>query len=80
MIANPHGIFGAGAHRSVQQFTRFHAAGGGREVALGAMHFAYGLPDTSAETLVEAGLSAAAEFDQDTGGPFVVRTIKLTSP
>ncbi len=77
LIANSHGIFGVAAHRAVQQFTRFYAVGGGRDYALGAMHYAYNTPGISAQEIVEAGISAAAEFDDSTDLPMIVQTVKL---
>ena len=45
LIANPHGIFGVAAHRTVQEFSRFYAYGSGSDYALGAMYSAYERPE-----------------------------------
>ena len=44
LIANPHGIFGVGAHRTVQEYRKFYAIGTGTDLALGAMYAAYDRP------------------------------------
>lgn len=80
LIANPHGIFGVAAHRTVQAFSRFYAYGSGSPYALGAMHAAWHDASLSAEDLVRRGVSAAAEFHDETGLPLHVRVIDLQSP
>lgn len=76
LIANPMGIFGLYALRSVDEYHKFYAFGTGYRFALGAMKTLY---DTtaSAEEIARAGLEAAAEFDDSTGRPFEVYTVKL---
>jgi ATP-dependent protease HslVU (ClpYQ) peptidase subunit len=78
VIANPHGIFGVSQHRSVQEFSRFYAYGGGADLALGAMYGVYDSP-LSAREIVTRGIEAAAEFDDRTGLPAEVRTVRLTA-
>jgi ATP-dependent HslUV protease subunit HslV len=77
LIANPHGIFGVAAHRTVQEFSRFYAYGSGSDYALGAMYSAYSDPQLSAEQIARQGIEAAAEFDDGTGLPVTCFTLKL---
>lgn len=78
LIANPAGIFGLYALRSVDEYDKFFAFGTGFRYALGAMYTLYGTAAT-AETIAEAGLAAAAEFDDATGRPFEMYTVDLAS-
>ncbi len=77
LIANPHGIFGVGAHRTVQEYRRFYAIGTGTDLALGAMYGVYGNPRLSAEQVARLAIEAAAEFDDGTGLPVVSHSVKL---
>jgi ATP-dependent protease HslVU (ClpYQ) peptidase subunit len=77
LIANPHGIFGVGAHRTVQEYRKFYAIGSGTDLALGAMYAAYDNARLSAEALARLAIQAAAEFDDSTGLPAVSRAVKL---
>lgn len=76
LIANAYGIFGLYSLRSVQQYSRFYAFGSGYKFALGAMHAVYD-SDLEAEQIAHVGLAAAAEFDDSTGLPLEVKSIKL---
>lgn len=76
LIANPHGIFGVAEHRSVQEFTKFYAYGSGGDLAMGAMHALYDGP-LSAEEIARKAIEAAAEFDDRTGLPLQIQTVKL---
>lgn len=69
LIANPHGIFGVAAHRTVQEFSKFYAYGSGSQYALGAMYAAYRAPSLDAEAVARLGVMAAAEFHDETGLP-----------
>ena len=69
LIANPKGIFGVAAHRTVQEFSRFYAYGSGSPYALGAMYAAYRAPSLDAEAMARLGVMAAAEFHDETGLP-----------
>ncbi len=69
LIANPRGIFGVAAHRTVQAFSRFYAYGSGSPYALGAMYAAYRAPSLDAEAVARLGVIAAAEFHDETGLP-----------
>jgi len=79
LIANPHGIFGVGAHRTVQEYRKFYAIGTGTDLALGAMYASYDNPRLSAEQLARLAITAAAEFDDATGLPAVSNAVKLKS-
>ncbi len=77
LLANPHGIFGVGAHRTVQEYVKFYAIGSGTDVALGAMYGVYSDPKRSAEDVARFAIEAAAEFDDATGLPVMSHSIKL---
>ncbi|HEY7656582.1 MAG TPA: MFS transporter [Burkholderiales bacterium] len=77
LIANPHGIFGVGAHRTVQEYRKFYAIGTGTDLALGAMYAAYDRPGPSAEQVARLAVEAAAEFDDGTGLPVTSHAVKL---
>ena len=77
LIANPHGIFGVGAHRTVQEYRKFYAIGTGTDLALGAMYGVYDNPRLSAEQVARVAIEAAAEFDDATGLPVVSHSVKL---
>ena len=78
LIANPRGIFGVGAHRTVQEYRKFYAIGSGTDLALGAMYAAYDRPGLSAEQIARLAIEAAAEFDDSTGLPVVSHAVRLT--
>jgi len=77
LIANPHGIFGVGAHRTVQEYVKFYAIGSGTDVALGAMYGVYDDPKRTAEDIARFAVEAAAEFDDATGLPVMSHSVKL---
>lgn len=77
LIANPQGIFGVAAHRSVQEFAKFYAYGSGSMHALGAMHALYLDAARSAEAIARAGVEAAAAFDLNTGLPLICYSVQL---
>jgi ATP-dependent HslUV protease subunit HslV len=77
LLANPHGIFGVGAHRTVQEYRRFYAIGSGTDLALGAMYAAYDNARLSAEQVARLAIEAAAEFDDATGLPVVSHPVRL---
>lgn len=76
LIANAHGIFGLYALRSVQEYSKFYAFGSGYRFALGALHAAYDT-ELDAKQIARAGLTEAAEFDDGTGLPLEIKTIKV---
>ena len=77
LIANPHGIFGVAAHRTVQEFSRFYAYGSGSDYALGAMYACYDRPGWDAKKIARYAIEAAAEFDDGTGAPVHAFSVKL---
>ena len=66
LLANEHGIFGVFSMREVFEYTRYWAAGSGREFALGAMQALYPRLKTAA-AVAKAGLEAGAMFDKNSG-------------
>jgi ATP-dependent HslUV protease subunit HslV len=80
LVANPHGIFGVGAHRTVQEYRKFYAIGSGTDLALGAMYAAYDNPRLSAEQVARLAIEAAAEFDDATGLPVISHAVTLKAP
>jgi ATP-dependent protease HslVU (ClpYQ) peptidase subunit len=77
LLANSRGIFGVGAHRAVQEYSRFYAIGSGTDLALGAMYAAYDNARLSAEQVARLAIEAAAEFDDATGLPVVSHSVRL---
>lgn len=77
LIAGPKGIFGVGADRAVQEYSRFYAYGYGGQYALGAMYARYDNPSSSAEDIVRLGVTAAAEFDDGTALPVTSYALTL---
>ena len=69
LIANPRGIFGVAAQRTVQEYARFYAFGSGADLALGAMYSIYAARGRSAEDIARHAIETAAEFDDGTGLP-----------
>jgi ATP-dependent protease HslVU (ClpYQ) peptidase subunit len=80
LIANPHGIFGVAAHRTVQEFARFYAYGSGSDYALGALYSVYDDPRRDAEALARHAIATAIEFDDGTGPPITACTVRLLKP
>jgi ATP-dependent HslUV protease, peptidase subunit HslV len=70
LMANPHGIFGVGAHRTVQEYVKFYAIGSG-------MYASYDDPKLSAAQIALRAVEAAAEFDDSTALPAIVQSVKL---
>ena len=66
LIINKHGLYEIGSYREVNEYKTFWAIGSGRRLALGAMHGLYE-QSLSAKEIVEAGVKAAAEFDDGCG-------------
>ena len=76
LIINENGWFGIGSYREVNEYHKFWAMGSGKRIALGAMHALYDRKVTAKE-LVEAGVRAAAEYDDGCGLPLKTKVIKL---
>jgi ATP-dependent protease HslVU (ClpYQ) peptidase subunit len=77
LIANPYGIFGVSAHRSIFEYAKFYAYGSGHGYAMGAMYAAYEDGRFSAEEIARLGVMAAAEFDDGTDTPVLSHTLRL---
>jgi len=77
LLANPRGIFGIGAHRTVQEYSKFYAIGSGTDLALGALYATYQDPARDALALARLAVEAAAEFDDATGLPVIAHKIRL---
>ena len=77
LIANPHGIFGVAAHRTVQEFSKFYAFGSGSDYAMGALYASYSQSRKSAENIAQLAIKAAAVFDDGTGLPATSFAVKL---
>ncbi len=76
LIANPMGIFAVYSWREVFEHERFWALGSGTSYALGAMHAAYDLVEQP-EEIATMGITAACEFDNASGLPFTLHSIRL---
>jgi ATP-dependent protease HslVU (ClpYQ) peptidase subunit len=76
LVANRHGIFGVYSMREVFEYTKFWAAGSGREFALGAMYAQYPRLKT-ASAIAQAGVEAGATFDKNSGLPMTLYTITI---
>ena len=78
LIANPRGIFGVAAHRTVQEFSKFYAFGSGGDVAMGVdVRGVFDDPARSAEDIARFAIEGAAEFDDGTGLPVTSYAVKL---
>lgn len=77
LIANATGLYFVEARRSVQQFSRYFAIGGGEDYALGAMFVAYQDESKSAEQIARLGVEAGAQWHTGTGGPIESHTVNL---
>lgn len=78
LIANSSGIYGLSSYRYVQEYSRFYANGSGSQYALGAMFAIYD-EEADAEKIAEAGARAGIEFDDGSGEPITLFSIKLRS-
>lgn len=76
LIANAYGIFSVGALRTVTELERFWASGSGTEYALGAMHALYETTN-DVVSIAEAGVRAAADFDDATAAPIESYVVRL---
>jgi ATP-dependent HslUV protease, peptidase subunit HslV len=74
LVANANGIFGVFSMREVFEYTRFWAAGTGREFALGAMHALYDRLPTAAD-VARAGVETGAVFDRNSALPMTLYTV-----
>lgn len=76
LIASPAGIFDVSSNRTVNEYTRFWADGSGLRFALGAMHAVYDRYKDP-ESIARAGVEAACELDDGSGGPVQLFSVKL---
>jgi ATP-dependent protease HslVU (ClpYQ) peptidase subunit len=76
LIANPYGIFGVYAMRSVDEYKRFWAFGSGTDYALGALYCSYDRYDNP-EDIAKAAIEAAAEFDNGSALPMTLHSVEL---
>jgi ATP-dependent protease HslVU (ClpYQ) peptidase subunit len=76
LIANRHGIFGVYSMREVFEYTRFWAAGTGREFALGAMQALYPRLKT-AGAIARAAVGVGAQFDKNSALPLTLYTVPV---
>ncbi|MCG7532749.1 hypothetical protein MHM98_15550 [Psychrobium sp. MM17-31] len=78
LVINPTGIYQIGSYREVHQYSQFWSIGSGRRYALGAMHSTYDTA-TSAQEIAEAGVKAAAEFDDACNLPLHTMVLDLAT-
>lgn len=76
LIINKHGLFEIGSYREVNEYNRYWAIGSGQELALGAMYSLYET-EMTADSIAEAGVMAAAEFDDGCSLPLNTKVINL---
>ena len=76
LLVNPCGIFDIMSYREVTEFSRFWAIGTGDEYALGAMYAIYDKVDDPRQ-ITKTALSAACEFNENSGLPLICHTVKL---
>jgi ATP-dependent protease HslVU (ClpYQ) peptidase subunit len=73
-VINKHGLFEINHYREVSEFKTYWAVGSGKRLALGAMH-ALHAQSASAQEIAEAGVRAAAEFDDCCSLPLTSQVI-----
>ena len=76
LVISKHGIFGFSSYRHVTEYSQFWAMGSGRNYALGAMHATYNEME-NAEKIAQSGIMASCDFDDASGLPVQVKSIKL---
>lgn len=76
LIANKYGIFGIYSMREVFEYSKFWAAGSGREFALGAMQSVYDQLGT-AEAIAHVGVEIGSTFDKNSALPMSLYTVAL---
>ena len=75
LVANENGIFGVYSMREVFEYSRFWAAGSGKDVALGAMFAVYDRAK-SAAAIATVGIDAGAAFDRNSALPMTLYTLR----
>jgi ATP-dependent protease HslVU (ClpYQ) peptidase subunit len=78
LLVNPCGIFDVMSYREVTEFSRFWSIGTGDEYALGAMYAIYDKLDDPRQ-IAKTGISAACEFNQNSGLPLICHTVRLNN-
>ena len=76
LVINQNGLFEISSYRDVREYKTFWALGSGQKLGLGAMHALYD-KDVSAKDIVEAGVKAAADFDDGCGLPLKSKVISM---
>ena len=76
LLVNPSGIYDIMSYREVTEFSRFWAIGTGDEYALGAMYAIYDKLDDPRQ-IAKTALSAACEFNENSGLPLISHSVKL---
>jgi ATP-dependent HslUV protease, peptidase subunit HslV len=76
LIASPSGIFGVYSMREVFEFSKFWAAGSGREFALGSMLTTYDKLDTARE-IAKVGVETGAHFDKNSSLPMTIYEVQI---
>ena len=76
LLVNPYGLFDIQSYREVTEFSRFWSIGTGDEYALGAMYAVYDKLDDPRQ-IAKTALSAACEFDENSGQPLICHSVKL---
>ena len=75
LVINQNGLFEISSYREVTEYKTYWAVGSGKRLALGAMH-ALHEQSASAQEIAEAGVRAAAEFDDCCSLPLTSRVIE----
>ena len=65
------------SYREVTEYNRFWSIGSGSSFALGALHAVYERLE-DAEEIAQAGVAAAAEFDNRTALPLTLYSVRLS--
>jgi ATP-dependent HslUV protease, peptidase subunit HslV len=76
LIANSSGIFGVYSMREVFEFSKFWAAGSGREFALGGMLTNYDRMD-SAKEIAKSAIETGSHFDKNSSLPMTVYEVQI---
>jgi ATP-dependent protease HslVU (ClpYQ) peptidase subunit len=76
LIANASGIFGVYSMREVFEFSKFWAAGSGREFALGSMWTNYDRMDQPRE-IAKSAIEAGAHFDKNSSLPMTLYEVQI---
>jgi ATP-dependent HslUV protease, peptidase subunit HslV len=75
VILTPLAIYSVQSYREVIEYKNYWAEGSGTSIALGALHAAYEAYDDP-EKIARAAINAACEFDEGSGAPLQIQSIK----